>query len=260
MIIHRTIWTACIQIAALLVCCAMGIAGGEKAKSASAPLRIPSMLYREADVLGSRLKMRGKEKTIYNGEFFDSTGKSQKVRITQELQGTVKLEGFKANGKSLYFDGKNTFGVTSRAEDEGLLEAFFVDYPEGMLISLQNGATARLMGRGFGPDPRVQPNYSGPRYDIYEVTGRIPCREDKLIRTKRYYFDSQTGYLQSVRYYDHTTNPPTKNETRFSVWGIIDGSAYPARIDFYSGGRRAFTFIATEIDSEEQATISASGN
>jgi hypothetical protein len=160
----------------------------------------------------------------------------------------IRLEGFKNKGAVLSFDGHRGNGITSRKEDEALMEVFVMDYSEGMLASVQQGEAVRLIGRGFGPDPRLVPDYKGPRYDIYEVTGPVRCRQDQLVRSKLYYFDSATGLLQSTRYYDRSVKPPVKIETRFSNWGDIEGSAYPARVDHYEGGKLVFSFIAESIE------------
>jgi hypothetical protein len=208
---------------------------------------IPSIFGQQAASLGKRLRTTGKEKTVYRGQLFDKDGKSTPARVVHQLPGLIRLEGFKGQGGPISFDGKNSRGITSRRSDEGLLEIFTTDFPEGLFDSAQKGAAVRLLGRGFGPDPGLEPSYTGPRYDIYEVTGSVRCREDQLMRLKRYYFDTSTGLLQSTRYYDRSVSPPVKMETRFSVWGNIDGSAYPARIDRYEGGQLVFTFIAEDI-------------
>ena len=79
-----------------------------------------------------------------------------------------------------------------------------------MLESMRNGAAVRLLGRNVGPDPAIDPDNKGPRYDIYEVTASVSGRKDKLTRMKLYFFDTNTGLLSSTRYSDQTTNPPTK--------------------------------------------------
>jgi hypothetical protein len=208
---------------------------------------VPGMFYGPLNSLGRRLLMSGKERTVYRGQLLDGAGNASPARVIHQLPGLVRLEGFRAQAAVLSFDGQNEHGITSRKSDEALLEIFTMDLAEGMLSSVQNGAAVRLLGRGFGPDPSWQPAYTGPRYDIYEVTGPIQCRQDQLTRMKLYYFDSSTGLLQSTRYYDRSVSPPFKIETRFSLWGNIDGSAYPARIDHYEGGQLVFTFIAEDI-------------
>jgi hypothetical protein len=209
---------------------------------------VPGMFLHQLTALGKRLKVSGNEKTVYSGQLFDKAGNSSHARIVHQLPGLIKLEGFKGQGSVLSFDGQRARGITSRKSDEALLEIFSIDYPEGMFISLQQGAALRVIGRGFGPDPRIEPDYKGPRYDIFEVTNSVASRQDQSVRSKLYYFDSQTGLLQSTRYYDRSVSPPVKMETRFSGWGTIDGSAYPAKIEHYEGGKLVFTFIAESIE------------
>jgi hypothetical protein len=131
------------------------------------------------------------------------------------------------------------------------MEVFVMDSAEGMFESMKSGAAVRFLGRGFGPDPRIDPDYSGPRYDIYEVAAPVRCRQDKLVRTKMYYFDTATRLLQSTRYFDSSVSPAIRIETRYSEWGEKDGSRYPARIAYYVGEKLQFEFIAESISGEE---------
>jgi hypothetical protein len=208
----------------------------------------PGMFNQQLNALGKRLKTSGKEKTVYSGQLFDKAGNSSPARVIYQLPGLVRLEGFKKSSAAISFNGQEISGITSRKEDEALMEVFVMDYSEGMLASVQQGAAVRLLGRGFGPDPRLVPDYKGPRYDIYEVTGSVRSRQDQLVRSKLYYFDSATGLLQSTRYYDRSVKPAVKVETRFSNWGDIEGSAYPACVDHYVGGKLVFSFIAESIE------------
>jgi hypothetical protein len=208
--------------------------------------RVPGVFQRHLGVLGNRMQVSGKELTTYSGEFMDAAGARSPARVLYQTPGLVRLDGFKPGQAVLSFDGDRALGVVSR-DDELLLETFVMDMPEGMLASVQRSAAVRLLGLGFGPDPRKTPRYTGPRFDIFEVTTRVRSRSDRLIRSKLYYFDSQTGLLQSTRYYDRSRPAPVKLETRFSDWRYIDGSAYPGRIDHFEGGRRVFSFIAAAI-------------
>ncbi len=208
----------------------------------------PGIFLQQAEALGLRLNTPGKERTVYSGQLFDQDGKSSPARVIHQMPGLVRLEGFKDGGASLSFDGRQAIGITNRKSDESLIETFLADFPEGLFASVQNGAAVRLIGRGFGPDPLLQPDYKGIRYDIYDIADKVRCRQDQLTRSKLYYFDSRTGLLQSVRYYDRSVSPPIKMETRFSEWGYIDGSAYPALVEHYEDGKLVFTFIAEQIE------------
>jgi hypothetical protein len=223
-------------------------------KESGMPMGVISNIFsQQAKALGKRMSVTGKERTIYTGQLFDKGGKSTPARIIHQLHGLIRLEGFKENGGVISFDGKKSHGVTSRKSDESLLEVFAVDFPEGMFDSAQNGGAIRFLGRGFGPDPNTVPKYAGPRYDIYEVSSSVRCRQDQLMRLKRYLFDTNTGLLQRTQYYDHSGPSTVKVETRFSVWGDIEGSAYPARIDHYEDGQLIFTFISESITGEASA-------
>lgn len=206
--------------------------------------RLPSALHQHRTVLGNRFHVAGKEQTVYIGELIDAAGAHLPLQITHQQGGQVRLQS--AGRPPLSFDGEHAIGVGTRTE-ESLLETFVMDVPEGMFASVNADAAVRLLGRRFGPDPKVIRNYNGPRYDIYEVTAPVRSRPDGLVRTKLYYFDSQTGLLQSTRYLDRTIGTGVRVETRFANWRTSDGSSYPDRIDRFEDGKLVFSFVATTI-------------
>lgn len=245
-----------VLVSVLLIAGVCAAVRGESSKDKIYDMSIPrlsAMFSSQVNALGVRVKVKGKEKTTYVGELFDAEGNSSKVKVIHQLPDMVRLEGFKKN-ESLSFDGEKTYAAGSR-DDESLLEVFAFDTAEGMLASVQNSAAVRLLGRGFGADPRLKQELEGPRYDIFDVATPNRCSKDKALGAKLYYFDSKTGLLQSTRYYDRSGKTPVKVETRLSVWGMIDGSAYPARIDHYKGGKLVFSFIAEQIIAEPSTDI-----
>jgi hypothetical protein len=243
---------------AMVVLLFFGIAGttsGQNGdKNPGSPMgQISNIFGQQVHALGKRVQINGKEKTIYTGQLYDKEGRSTPARVIHQLPGLIRLEGFKGQGSPISFDGKKSHGVSSSKSDEIFLEIFSSDFPEGLLDSVQKGAAIRLLGRGFGPSPSATQAYTGPRYDIYEVSAPVQCRQDQLTRLKRYLFDTNTGLLQRTQYYDRSGSSTVKMETRFSVWGNIDGSAYPARIDHYEDGQLIFTFISESITGETSA-------
>jgi hypothetical protein len=210
---------------------------------------VPSALSMQIEALGKRAGVSGKEKTIYQGELIDESGKASQVRVIVQLPRMVRLEGAKEDGEAIAFDGSRAKNAKTRL-DRSLLETFAMDTVEGMLASIQNNAGVRVLGRDFGPDPLKEPNYSGIRYDIYDVIMPNVVRDEKARRLTQFYYDSATGLLHKTVYKDWSTSPATEVETRFSMWGAIEGSSYPASIDRYENGVRIFSFIATSIQSE----------
>jgi hypothetical protein len=212
---------------------------------------VPNMFLAQLNALGSRGKVIGKERTVYAGQFFDGDGKSKSARVTQELSGLVKLEGFKGSSGSLSFDGQSARGMTSSRQDYALLEVFLSDSIEGVLAAIQENSAVRLIGKNFPAGPNDSPDYKGQTYDIYQVATKLAFRNDQITRIKKYYFDSKTQHLCMVRYTDETVNPPIAVETHYSIWGEIDGSVFPAEVDHFENGKSVFSFIAETITNDK---------
>jgi hypothetical protein len=50
---------------------------------------------------------------------------------------------------------------------------------------------------------------------------------------------------------DETANPPITVETRYSIWGEIDGSAFAAKVDYFENGMSVFSFIFETITNDK---------
>lgn len=209
--------------------------------------RVPGIFHRQYKALGRRVDGNEKNQTVYKGRLFYADGTSSAVRITHQVPHYIRIEGLKERGGAILYDGRDARGLAS-GTDEALLETFLLDMPDGILIALQKSAELRLLGLNSGPDPDKYPNYDGPRYDVYDLTTRLEYN-DNIWRHKRYYFDSQTKLLHKTRYKDQSMSPFVEVETYYSMWGSIEGSAFPARISRFENGKEVFTFIAEEIES-----------
>jgi hypothetical protein len=210
---------------------------------------LPGDLLLQVRAVGERMARPGKEATLLEGELL-GLGTPKTVRVLHQLSGMVRIDGV-SKGGPLTFDGNNSRGLSGPV-DQCLLEAFAMDSLEGMIASARSGAHVRLIGRGFGPDPRVNPEYQGVRYDIYEVIAPDRSRQDQKLAMKRYYFDSSTGLLLSTRYSDQSYSPPLRVETRFSDWDQGGGSAYPKRIEHFENGNLVFSFVVSTASSQSR--------
>jgi hypothetical protein len=239
----------------LAICGLCSVAGGQSETSGiTKPFtRISGVFQPEMDALGKRVAEKGAERIVYTGEFAGADAKPVEARVTVQLPRMALLQGFK--DKALAFDGANAKNANTPI-DTALLEVFLVDTHEGMLESIQGGAAVRLLGREFMPDTSTKSSESQPHYDIYEVTMRDLFRKGAPWMLRLYYFDSKTHLLQSTQYYDRSVSPPIRIETRFSMWGTIDDSSYPACIERYEDGKLVFSFIATGIESGPAQDVS----
>jgi hypothetical protein len=175
------------------------------------------------------------------------------VLVAHQLSGAVRIDGVKQD-IPLTFDGAVTKG-TDTLVDQALMESLVMDTIEGLVYSFRAGGALRLVGRGFGADPRVDPKYEGPHYDIFELLAPVRTRLDRELRLKYFYFDSSTGLLVSTRYTDTTFSPEIKVETRFSNWQQIEGSAFPGRIDRYQNSHLIFSLVVSKASSQPRQAV-----
>jgi len=255
----RIAWSGFVVVVATLMATSVAISRQNPYATAnvraSALKGLPGDLLVQLQAVGSRLQIPGKEETVLTGEFFNEAGETKSIRVMHQLSGMVRIEGIRERSP-LLFDGDFARGWADRT-DEALLETFVMDTLEGMIYSARNGGAIRLAGRRFGPDPRtLSKDYKGPYYDIYEVLGPVRIRVDRQLRMKRYYFDSDSGFLVSTRYIDPTVSKGLAVETRFANWREAAGSFYPGVIERYEDGRRIFSFIVETAAGKQQQDVS----
>jgi len=217
---------------------------------------IPGLFHKQIAALGRRMQPSSADRTIYLGQYFDGHGTARAAKVTQDPTGAILLEGFKADSTMLSFDGTKPIDMPASESDAALLEVFVMDSAEGMFESVRHNAAVRSLGYGIALDPENYPEYKGQKFDIYEVTGPVRSRQDRALRMRLYHFDSTTGLLVRTQYLDHSVNPPVKVETRYSVWGEIAGSKFPARIEHFREGKLQFTYISESIELNPIANTS----
>ena len=232
----------------IALCFLIASAVGQDKTSSSERQRfdaVPTALGPTVAAVGPRLNTKGKERTIFVGQYTDDTGTSFPVQVVHQLPNLVRLEGFGKDAPPMMFDGKKTT-LRKSVGDNALLETLAADTCEGMLASIQKGAAVRLLGRFFKPDPKVEPNYKGAGFDVYEVTSPVDAVADQPVRMKFYSFDSISGLLASTRYRDNTAGAKDI-EVRFSNWQMVDGSSYAGQIDRYENGHLTFSITMTGV-------------
>jgi hypothetical protein len=237
-------WRTTQFVSATLVVLTVAASGQSRRSTTPGFTNLPGIVARQMAALGNRVQIPGKEQTVYIGELLNADGKRGAAQVVHQLPMLVRLDGFSSG--ALMFDGERMTGVATK-NDEATLEVFTMDLAEGMFAALRNSASLRHLGNRFGPDSRSAPAYNGPRYDIYSTTGPAMNLRGQVMRSRLYYFDSDSGLLQLTRYSDDTRTPPVPVETRFSEWRMVEGSAYPGRIEHYRDGKRVFSFIANAV-------------
>lgn len=204
---------------------------------------LPSALEMHAIAIGDRIRVAGKERTMFTGVVQNDRGERTSAQITVQLPRLVRLEGLRPNAPPLIFDGKSPAHPATRLEEQ-LLEILSSDTTEGMLAAIKDGAAAELVGRRVLAS---KDDTTELRYDIFEVSGPLRSIAPVRDRLKRYFFDSETGLLAKTQYLDEGFSPPLDVDISFSDWKRQNGSAYPQKIDRRENGHLVFSLILTSI-------------
>jgi hypothetical protein len=139
-------------------------------------------------------------------------------------------------------NGVQNAAVLSNAE-MNVLESLGNDTPETFLYSVAgaNKKTAyRLIGGRFRTDNGKTPNYKGPWYDIFEVSGPVAAGSS-TIRQKFYHFDSQTKLLVRSQYQIQQAGAAVHVQTEYSNWTTSQGNAIPGQVLRRENGIVVFT-------------------
>ncbi len=210
----------------------------------------PSIVRLQLDRLGDRLVKAGKERTVLQGTFVDAAGAQSPAQLIYQLPDRLRLQTTGALNKIVVFDGEMLRSTRAQVDsaEEDLMESLLADSPEGFFDSLQLGAALRLLGRRFRPAPSIAPDYKGPLFDIYELSGAVRTRRDRRNRVKRFYFDSASALLLRVRYDDASRGTKVPVETRYSQWRDVAGNPLPGQVERLENGKLVFAFRLASAD------------
>jgi hypothetical protein len=172
------------------------------------------------------------------------------VNLIWELPGRFRLDEAGAQGRSLGFDGAQSWNARANvsASDQDTIETLAGETVEAFLLSIAQGSAYRILGRRFRSDNGLARSYTGPYSDIYELAGPASVRNDRLSRTKRFYFDSITEQLNRVSYSTQQQGRTVRVEVGISDWKRIDGQLTPGRVTRTEDGRTVFSL---RIDSAQ---------
>lgn len=189
---------------------------------------LPHFLGRYQASLGERLQAPGLERLVSTGTLREK-GSDKSSVLTWELPGRFRIE---KDGKAIVgalagVPAPTAPGLSSSDEDD-LIESLLLDRPEAALYNVVNGAAIRVIGYQVGTQRGRLPNYTGPYYDIFDITTRIDSKTNSSTRSKRYFFDSISGLLQRVNY---VLNGVQTVDTYLSQWTKVQNNFVPGVIE-----------------------------
>ncbi len=199
--------------------------------------------------VGDHLEKPGKERVTYAGSLLRSgEDRAALFSLTWELPGRLRLEDYGRQQVTL-FDGQTVVRSESgdTTFDEELLETLVFDSAEHVFVSQMQGAGTRSLGSRFRLTEDSRADYSGPVYDIFEVTEASAVRQGSIRQTRQYFFNSDTQVLELVRYRVSRNGIETAVEVRLEDWQRADCQSFPRRIVRLENGAPVITLNISSI-------------
>jgi hypothetical protein len=199
-------------------------------------------------VLGDRLEKPGKERLTMLGTL-RRQGSTQAVpcRLFLEWPRRVRLEEQGAQPRVYGSDGNDKWALGSplSVADQEVIETLAFDSAEGFFQGQVQGFATRALSTRARADNGTTPNYTGPFYDIYQVSDRIGSGLALRMQPKLFLFNSNTLLLERVRYQIERASNPTPVEVQISGWQSLNGQQVPTSISRLEGGASVLTLTIT---------------
>lgn len=191
--------------------------------------------------LGDRLEEPGRERLAVAGTLVrPNASRSESFSAVLEFPDRLKLtfqNGIQTRVIIFNGDESKAAGKPLDRDEIDLIETFVHDTAEHFFCTQMQGEATRFLGSRFRADDGLDANYRGPYYDIYQVTDDVKAASDLLVRSKRYYFNSDTLLLERVRYQITRDGATVEVETLLGGWQKEQGQQIARRIERRENGR-----------------------
>ena len=214
------------------------------------PRALPVELRSAMAAIGDRFLAPGKERITMNGTLSVGSAAPKTVMVISELP--RKFSYLDGSGASVTSNGTATTANVS-VDNLVMLQSLFEDTLDGMLYQAPTAVRFRpLMHRARTDDGKAK-IYNGPYVDIYELVLAEPSL-GMALQQKHFYFDSTTHLLSQVVYLTGTPQSPTRVQTTFTNWQMVNGTQVPGAITRTENGVMRLKFVAS------QTTVGPVGN
>ena len=197
------------------------------------PGRILPQLHVALRALGDRLEQPSKERLTVIGVLRQDESPPAPFTLISELPGQARLTLQNGIGQRTFtFDGQSVVSSDGslNQRDFATLETLVYDTAERFFVGQMASTTPRALGINFRADDGTAPNYTGPFYDIYQVTDNIKTDPTLRRQNKLYCFNSATQLLERVRYTEIRSGKPVRVEVQIDDWRPDQNQQIPRRI------------------------------
>lgn len=212
--------------------------------------RIRSLARPYCRALGRRFDAAGRERLILNGALSSKQG-DVPIAFTRELDQNVRVDIQGAQPRSLVVADmkKNRPSKALSDDDAALLETLVDDSPEAFFFGDQAAESIEFVGARFRPAGAAK-SYAGPFYDVFQRKAAVAALPGQPVRTKFYYFDSETKLLAKTCYEIQRSGSLVSVEVQYSGWRNDGGQPAPTQIVRLENGAQT---LAISIQSAQNS-------
>ena len=208
--------------------------------------RLSPQLRWKLKAFGDRLEKPGKERVTLAGTLMRPADVApvpvllvlqfpDRLRLVMQVGGqsrVITFNGYAARGQG---------GPPLDPREEDLIETLVYDTPEHFFGTQSQSISTRFLGEHFRPDGGTGTEYSGPFYDVYQMTERIGQGVSARSQTKLFCFNSNTHLLERISYDLERNRSRTPVEIQLSGWRQVQEQQVPSRILRWESGQPAWT-------------------
>lgn len=198
--------------------------------------------------LGDRLERPGKERAAISGSVrYWNEPTTHSLALLNEFPDRLRANlTIGSDLRTIVFDGNRSGAASQESEaDEALLETLVYDSAEHFFWSQTRQQATRFIGSRIRADDGSTSDYTGPYHDVYQLTDVVNIGSTQQVRSKFYYFNSDTLLLEQVLYQSTNQNGTTSVEVRLNDWRRINHQRLPHRIERIENGISRFVFTVS---------------
>lgn len=196
---------------------------------------------------GDRFEKPGKERLVLTGTITrpkEADSEPHAFRIISELGGALRVE--EQVGAQLQVTVFNRGRVLKRngvitGRDQDLLETLVFDTLDHFVESQANGQAIRMIGSRFRLDGGTEEDYTGPVYELYQVSDHVEIGEKSRIQPKFLYFNTNTLLLDRIHYEVSRLGLTVRAEVELGNWTDAAGQKVPGMIVRKENGQTTLT-------------------
>jgi hypothetical protein len=149
----------------------------------------------------------------------------------------------------LTFDGSQAaaIGDAINTSEREMIESLVCDTAEHFFEGQMESKATRAFGSRFRTDDGIASNYSGPYYDIYEMSEVNKTAAQALQSAKQYFFNSDTRLLDKVHYETTRAGASVTVET-LVLWRKENRQSFPHRIERRENDQSVFVMTINAVN------------